>query len=669
MARCPLAPGGCRVTVHPSTHRVSGAVVSLLSEKIHNLPAVPGVYLFKDPGGRVLYVGKAKRLAQRVRSYLADEPAEPRHRDLMAEATDLDVILTDTDVEALLLEATLIRQHKPHYNILLKDDKSFPYVKVSVQEEFPRLTVTRHVKSDGARYLGPYTDVKNLRRTLRQVRRIFPLRTCRNFEDYRRANRPCLYYHIKRCVGPCYTRAGVRPEEYRALVDGMLMFLTGKDDELLARLKREMDQAAQGREYEVAARRRDQIRLLESARVPQKVVSRHGRDADVLGLARHGRRAVVALLLVRGGRVVGKESRTLDRVDGREEADILATFIAQHYLAQSELPPRVVVGVHLEEAPVLSAALTDRAGHRVELAEPSRGRERRLVASAERNAALALEDRMARAAGRRARFAPEVLELQKTLALESPPYRVVCFDISNLGGDSAVAAVVASENGRFLKRLYRTMRMRRAGPDDFAMIGEAVERYWAHVEAGGLPRPDLVLIDGGSGQLGAARRALDRTATRAVPMVGLGKRAETVVRERAPPRTLPRRSASLRMLQRLRDEAHRFGLTYHRKLRGRSRLTSALERVPGVGPARRVALLRAFGSLDAIAAAPAEEIAARARVSLALATTISEALRAGRYPATPPPGAAFVHEPGAGEGRESDESADPAHRGGEGEAA
>ncbi|MGH7731179.1 MAG: GIY-YIG nuclease family protein, partial [Candidatus Eiseniibacteriota bacterium] len=258
--------------------------MSLLSEKILNLPAVPGVYLFKDPRGRVLYVGKARRLSQRVRSYLAEDPVEPRHRELMAETVDLDVILTDTEVEALLLEATLIRQHKPHYNILLKDDKSFPYVRLSVQEEFPRLSVTRHVRGDGARYLGPYTDVKVLRRTLRQVRRIFPLRTCRNFEDYRRADRPCLYYHIRRCVGPCYRRAAVRPEEYRALVDGLLLFLTGRDDELLARLRLEMDQASAARQYESAARRRDQIRLLENARVPQKVVSASGRDADVLGV-------------------------------------------------------------------------------------------------------------------------------------------------------------------------------------------------------------------------------------------------------------------------------------------------------------------------------------------------------------------------------------------------
>ena len=622
--------------------------MSVLSDKILNLPAAPGVYLFKDVPGRVLYVGKAKRLSQRVRSYLGED-AGPWHAELMREASDLDVILTDSEVEALLLEATLIRQHRPHYNVLLKDDKSFPYVRLSVQEEFPRLSVTRHVRSDGARYLGPFTDVKLLRRTLRQVRRIFPVRTCRNFEDYRRADRPCLYYHIKRCAGPCYSRAAVRPEEYRALVEGLFMFLTGRDDELLTRLRREMDEAAGARQYEAAARRRDQIRLLENARMPQKVVTARGRDADVLGLARHGRRAVVAALRVRGGRVVGKESRTLDRVAAREEPEILASFVAQHYLAQTELPARLVVGVRMEEAPLLGEALAARAGHRVELVLPARGRERRLVATAERNAALALEDLEARAAGRRARYAPEVLELQKALTLEVPPHRVVCFDVSNLGTEGAVAAVVASENGRPVKGLYRRMRMRRPGPDDFAMIGEAVERYWARVESGELPRPDLVLVDGGAGQLTAARHALDRTATRPVPLIGLAKREETVVRERGGPLRLPRRSPSLRLLQRLRDEAHRFGLTYHRKLRGRARVTGTLDRVAGVGPARRAALLRAFGSVAALSTTPAEEIAARAGVPLALAIRVADALRPEPAPAPTP--------------------ADPPRSGGHGEAA
>jgi excinuclease ABC subunit C len=617
--------------------------MSTLSEKIRNLPATPGVYLFKDARGRVLYVGKAQRLALRVRNYLADDLGDPRLRELMHEAADLDVILTDTEVEALLLESTLVRQHKPPFNVELKDDKSFPYVRVSVHEEFPRLSVTRQVRHDGARYFGPFTDVKRLRRTLRELRRIFPVRTCRNFEDYRRADRPCLYYHIRRCVGPCTTRAGVDPARYRELVDGLVLFLTGRNDELFRRLRAEMQEAAQARRYEHAAQRRDQIRMLETIRAPQKVVTR-GRDADVLGAARHGRHGAVVVFRVRGGRVVGKEARMLDRIGSAGEAELLETFVVQHYLAQSELPRRLVVSSPLPGVALLAEALTRRAGQRVEVAAPSRGRERQLAESAERNAALALEDLEARAQGRRARFAPEVLELQKALGLPAPPHRMVCFDVSNLGPEGAVAAVVASENGRALKGLYRRMRIRRPGPDDFAMIAEAVERYWTRVESGELPRPDLVVVDGGDGQVSAARRALDRASTRPVALVGLAKREETVVREGARPLRLARRSASLRALQRLRDEAHRFGLGYHRKLRTRARVASALDRVPGIGPARRAALLKEFGSVAALATASADQVARRARIPRALAERVLATL-GGEPPAAVATPAAAAVEP------------------------
>ncbi len=603
--------------------------MSALGEKVLNLPALPGVYLFKDPRGEVLYVGKAKSLSARVRSYLNGENSHPRLRELMAGAVDLDSILTDTEAEALLLEATLVRQHRPHYNVLLKDDKSFPYVRLSVQEEYPRLSVTRQVRSDGARHLGPYTDVKHLRRTLREVRRIFPVRTCRNFEDYRRANRPCLYYHIRRCAGPCATRAGMTPESYRAIVDGLLLFLTGRDVELLHTLRERMGQASGGRRYEEAARLRDQIAMLEKARVPQRIVSPGGRDTDVLGLARHGRHAAVAALLLRAGRVVAKETRLLDRADTLGDEALLQQFLAQHYLAGAPLPERLVVAALPADAEVTLEALSARAGRRVEFRVPRRGRARALLLSAERNAAHALEDLAARSAGRRSRFSPGMLELQKALALAEPPWRMVCFDISNLGAEGAVAAVVASENGRARTGLYRRMRVRRPGPDDFAMIGEAVVRYWTRVESGEEPRPDLVVVDGGVGQVGAARAALDRVATRPVQLIGLAKREETVVRESGGPLTLPRRSRALRALQRLRDEAHRFGLTYHRKLRGRARLTSALDQVPGVGPARRAALLKAFGSVAALTEAAPEEIARRANVPPALAARVAARLRGG----------------------------------------
>jgi excinuclease ABC subunit C len=624
-----------------------------LSERVQNLPALPGVYLFKDARGQVLYVGKAKALLHRVRSYLSGENGHPRLGELMARASDLDTILTQTEAEALLLESTLIRQHRPDFNILLKDDKSFPYVRLSVQEAWPRLSVTRQVRSDGARYLGPFTDVRQLRRTLREMRRIFPVRTCRNFEDYQRADRPCLYYHIKRCAGPCYSRAHVAPAEYRALVDGLLLFLTGRDRDLLKRLQTEMDEAATARRYEAAARRRDQIALLEKARVPQQVVRRGGRDTDVVGLARHGSRAAVAVLLLRGGRVVGKESRLVDRADSLDDAGLLQSFLTQHYLAQAGVPRMLITALEPADAALTAQALSGHAGHPVELRVARRGRGLRLVATAARNAAHALEDLEARSTGRRANFSPEVADLQRVLGLAKPPHRVVCFDISNFGPEGAVAAVVASEDGRPRKGLYRRMRIRRPGPDDFAMIGEAVERYWTRVESGELPRPDLVMVDGGAGQVSAARAALDRVSTRATPLLGLAKRDETVIRERGGPLRLPRRSAALRSLQRLRDEAHRFGIAYHRLLRGRARIASELDQVEGVGPARRAALLHAFGSVAALRGVAPEEIARRAGVPLALARRVADRLgpipggpATGRPdpPSVPPPG----HRAGAG---------------------
>jgi excinuclease ABC subunit C len=592
-----------------------------------NLPARPGVYLFKDARGKVLYVGKAKSLNHRVRNYLGGELGDPRLRELMERANDLDTIVTDTEVEALLLEASLVRQHHPDFNVELKDDKSFPFVRISVQEEFPRLSVTRQVRNDGARYIGPFTDVKVLRRTLREIRRIFPVRTCRNFEDYRRANRPCLYYHIRRCVGPCTTRAGVDPADYRSLVEGLIWFLSGRDRDLLQRLKREMHELADVLQFERAAQRRDQIELLERARSPQKIVVRGGGDLDVLGVARHTKRAAVTVLILRAGKVVGKETRILERVQGLEDAEVLQEFLTQHYLAREEIPGRVVAAATPADAEVTRAALAQRAGHPVALSTPRRGRERKLALTAERNSALALEDLAARTAGRRARFSEDILEVQRALALETPPFRMVCFDISNLGPEGAVAAVVASENGVAKKGLYRRMRIRRSGPDDFAMIGEAVERYFTRVESEELPRPDLVVVDGGIGQVRAARAALNRASTTVVPLIGLAKREEELVREVGPSLRLPRRSAALRALQRLRDEAHRFGLAYHRGLRRRSRMQSELDQVPGIGPARRAALLKAFGSVAELSAASVEEMARRAGVPLALAARVHSHLQ------------------------------------------
>jgi excinuclease ABC subunit C len=330
--------------------------------------------------------------------------------------------------------------------------------------------------------------------------------------------------------------------------------------------------------------------------------------------------------VLRGGRVVGKETRILNHAEGLEDAAVLGSFLTQHYLARRTLPKRIVVAGPPLDAALTLAALTQQAGHRVLLRVAQRGRGLKLVRSAERNAAVALEDLEARGAGRRARFSPEVLELQRLLELKRPPYRMVCFDISNLGAEGAVAAIVASENGLVRKGLYRRMRLHHPGPDDFAMIGEAVERYWTRVESGEIPRPDLVVVDGGPGQVQSARAALDRAATMPVPLIGLAKREETIVRESLADLHLPRRSPALRALQRLRDEAHRFGLAYHRGLTRRARIASELDHVPGIGPARRAALLKEFGSVAALREAGAEEIARRTGVPLALAIRVADAL-------------------------------------------
>ena len=623
--------------------------MSGLAEKIHNLPPLPGVYLFKDMRGEVLYVGKALSLAQRTRNYLATDVLEPRIREMVERAHDIDTIATSTEAEALLLEATLIRQHRPHYNILLKDDKSFPYVKITVQEEVPRLSITRQVRSDGARYLGPYTDVKHLRRTLREMRRIFPVRTCRNFEDHRRANRPCLYFHIRRCAGPCTTRSRVSPPEYRALVDGLVLFLTGRDGELLKNLKQQMARASDAREFEHAARLRDQISLLDKARVPQSMVVPGARDTDVIGLARHGSRAAAATLVVREGRVIGKESRFIERGGALEDAELLSVVLTQHYLYSASLPRRLVMGVLPADTEVVREALSHKASGAVEFAIPQRGRERQLLIMAQRNAALALEGAEARRTGRRAHYSADVLELQRALSLSSPPHRMICFDISNLGAEHAVAAVVASEDAKPRRSLYRRLRIRRPGPDDFAMIGEAVSRYWAHVISGELPRPDLVVIDGGIGQLRAAQAAIDHIDPTPVPMIGLAKRDEEIVRDGRPALRLPRRSPALRSLQRLRDEAHRFGLTYHRMLRGKARITSVIDNVEGVGPARRARMLKAFGSIAALREATAAEIAERAGVPPATAERVQAALAAAPVVPVAPPRASRRRVAGGGD--------------------
>ena len=603
-------------------------------DTLERLPPRPGCYLFKDRQGKILYVGKARRLDQRVRHYFQPGRApHPRTDRMVRLVADLDAIVTATEAEALILEATLVREHQPYFNVRLKDDKTFPWVKISLGETYPRLSVTRRVLDDGARYFGPYTDVSGMRRTLRFLRRVFPIRTCPNFESYRKRDRPCLNYHIRTCAGPCYSRSGVTPDEHRRLAERMALFLAGRNDQVRESLRGEMNQAAAERRYEDAARARDRLALLDRLVEGPPVRGGEGHEADVLGLAREGDRALVAVLHVRGGRVVGQDALHLRGVRGQDESQVLHEVLLQHYLRAETWPRAVWLPVEPADAAVLREALADQ-GRTIALEWGKRGRARGLVAAAAENAQLALEVALARANGRRARYQPGVYELQKALALERPPFRVVGFDISNTGGTDAVASVVVMENGQPRKSDYRRMRMKSRGPDDFAMMRESVTRYFARVAAGEWPRPDLVVVDGGAGQVGAAREALAEVGLEALPLVGLAKREEEIVGTDGALLRLPRRSAALQSLQRLRDEAHRFAITYHRKLRTRRVVGSALDPVPGIGPARRRLLLRAFGSVEALRRAGADEIVARTGLPRAVAEEVVRRLG----PAAPPTG-------------------------------
>ncbi len=587
-----------------------------LAARAGRLPDRPGVYLFRGQGGRVLYVGKAASLRDRVRSYFRGGAAlSGKVRALVDAARDLDFIATDTEVEALILECNLIKEHRPPFNVRLRDDKSYPFLRITLQETWPRVLIARGRRNDGARYFGPYPHAQTVHETLRLLRRVFPHRTCSEARFRQHRDRPCLHYHLGRCPGPC---AGLcSREEYAAAVGGLVDFLEGRDTEVLGRLRRRMEEAAADLRFEEAAELRDRIQALEAVRERQKMVSRRFGHYDVVALAlpEDGRTAGAAggtgcahVFLVREGKLVGRDAVALDEVAGEEPGEVLAAFLEQYYGGEGRpVPPEIVV----EQAPAGAAALAGwlggRRGGRVALTVPARGEKRQLLDLARQNARLALAQELA--AGEAGRPERALGELAEALGLSAPPRRVECFDVSNLQGREAVAAMVVFVDGRPARGEYRRFRVRTvAGPDDYAMMGEVLGRRFARSD---WPLPDLVLVDGGRGQLGVARRVLEERGLGAIPAFGLAKEEELVFAAGWPePVVLSRRSAALQLLQRLRDEAHRFAVGYHRRVHRRQAMRSALEDVPGIGPRRRRALLGHFGSLDALRRATVEQLAA-----------------------------------------------------------
>ncbi len=679
-----------------------------IEQKLKLLPDRPGVYLMKAASGEILYVGKAKRLPARVRSYFRGEALDPRLRQLRERIRDFDTIVTASEAEALILEANLVRSHRPRYNIELKDDKSYPFIKVTVQQRFPRMSVTRKVIADGSRYFGPFVRVKEMRLVLRSLKRLFPMRTC---SDRRLAQggRPCLEYFIGLCPAPC---AGYVDEvTYRETVDRLLAFLEGDDQEVVAHWEARMRDLAAELRFEECARLRDDIERVALLHEQQRMTDLERPDLDVVGLARRGQRAVASIFSHLEGRVVGAWRLAADNAEQASDEDLMRTFLAEHYPGRQRVPPSVVCSRVPSDSDVLANWLSKKAGRRVRFSAPRRGPRAELLRAAAENAALALEEIELIEQGREQRLAASAYELQEALALPAPPVRIEGYDISNLQGGLAVGSQVVFRNGVPYKTGYRRYRIRRKDtPDDFAMLAEMLERrakYLVLAQAGrknaeandgdsaegeadlasepdeqkgeeAVPRggsttegatqpagsvrktaaqpggsvregpaqtpgsvrerraqrdreerkrresrPDLILIDGGRGQVNRAAEVLREAGLGEIPVIGLAKREEEVFLpgQRTPVR-LPRSAPGLQLLQRVRDEAHRFAVTYHRQLRARKMRSDPLAQIPGLGAKKRQALLEHFGSLQRVLDADAERMAEVAGIGPKLAAAI-----------------------------------------------
>jgi excinuclease ABC subunit C len=599
-----------------------------LQRKLDALPDQPGVYLWKDHQGRVVYVGKAKRLRQRVRSYLSADHAEsPKTRMLMRVAADLDTIVVPSEPQALLLENNLIKEHAPRFNILLRDDKSYPSIAVTLAEPFPRVLVVRRVVLPGARYFGPYTDVGTLRRTLRIIRRIFTVRSCHYDLPSDAPDRACLDYHIGRCQAPCVGRQ--TQAAYRAMIDDVLAFLEGRTIEVRGRLRQRMEAAATALEFERAADLRNAIRWLEQLEQPAAVEQVGGGDADAFGFARDGDDAAVVLLRVRGGKVVARETRFLHNLAEEPDDRILSMALVQWYRLEENRTRRVILPFAPEDAEDLAALFPD-----ADWLIPQRGALRRVVDLADQNARHALESFRIEALETDERAEDPVYALGRDLGLTAVPRSLVCIDASTSQGRDTVGSLVWFEAGRPKKSEYRRFKIRSAEapeaaqPDDYAAVREIVTRYVSRRLAEAKPLPDLMVIDGGKGQLAAAQEAIGAFDQVPVQLASLAKREEEVfLPGRATSLRLSRRGPSLRLLQRARDEAHRVAVTYNRKRRAARTMTSELLNIPGIGPARRRALIERFGSLAGVRLANVAEIATVPGFSTRLAMRILDHLR------------------------------------------
>ena len=608
---------------------------------LDNLPAKPGCYIYKDDKGQVIYVGKAIILKNRVRSYFQERSDKDyKTHKLVQNIADIEWIVTGSELEALILEMNLIKKHRPRFNVRLKDDKRYPYIKVHWSDPYPKVTVTRMMVNDGSRYFGPYTSVWAVHQTLDVIRRIFTYLTC-DREITGKDARPCLYYDIKLCSGPCI--GAVSQAEYRQAIDDLCSFLEGKTDPIVQRLAAEMQQASDDMKFEKAAALRDRINAIERVVEKQKVISDDQKDSDVIALARADGEACVQIFFIRNGKLIGREYFILEGTEETADSEVVGQFIKQFYAEAASVPSEVLLPNEVEEAQIIRQWLnTSRGGLKVDLKVPRKGTSKELVKMAAENATETLRALRAQWEMDTNRQSEGLAELQKALGLKEPPNRIECYDISNTQGTASVGSMVVFEQGVPARKHYRHFNIKTVeGPDDFASMEEVLTRRFRRWQASQEDQqvgkkvdesfarlPDLLIVDGGKGQLGRAVDVLKKyELVDKVPVTGLAKQDEELfLPERSKPVLLPRHSQGLYLVQRVRDEAHRFAITAHRKARTREGLASRLEKIPGIGPGRRKALLTRFGSIEGILKASIEEMTDIPGITPELAQAVKEGL-------------------------------------------
>ncbi len=600
-----------------------------IREQLKEVPDSPGVYQMKDARGEIIYVGKAKSLRRRIRSYFSSGSHTYKTRIMIDEIEEFDFIVTDTEVEAYILEASLIKKYSPKYNIRLKDDKSYPYIKITDEDDFPRIFKTRLVKNDGSSYYGPYADVDAVYKTIELAKEIFQLRSCKKeIKAGSPEERPCLNYHIDRCSGPCI--GAISKKDYRARVEQISRFLQGQQNSLLQEVEKKMERAARDLNYEKAAFYRDGLKALQELARQQKVISGDSTDRDVLAVAdtEEGETACAQILIIRNGNLIGQDYLLLEGAGQAGQEELTSSFLQQYYARQQDLPAEILVDFLPRDKAMLEETLSSSRGSRVRIIRPARGQKRRLLEMAARNAEQNLKKSLIKQKYRKKRARQELKELQEYLELENQPCRIEGFDISNIQGRDAVASLVVFSNGQPDKSGYRRFKIRsEGGPDDYAMMQEVIGRRYSRLRAEGRDFPDLILVDGGRGQLNAAVSELDCLGLAQLDIIGLAKKKEEVfLPDRSEPVIIPSNSPALHLLQRVRDEAHRFAVNYHRRLRSRRLTHSMLDQIPGIGPGRRQALLEHFGSLARIRTASRQELQQVSGISTRLSQVIKDYL-------------------------------------------